>query len=158
MKNIGFIFEHSFFLTTAFFVDVVYRLATQVFDKYFFQLATQYKMSDADYKNDVDAPCAKKLKISQQNENGVSDNQLELKDFLPEKILNNNTNRKTVCIQGTFKGKSGVALILFEKNAFKEEDLNDKGYFSADTELQTFFQNDIYGNYECFPRPTLNGE
>ncbi|KAL0859801.1 hypothetical protein ABMA27_010145 [Loxostege sticticalis] len=114
-------------------------------------------MSDADYKNDVDAPCAKKLKISQQNENGVSDNQLELKDFLPEKILNNNTNRKTVCIKGTFKGKSGVALILFEKNAFKEEDLNDKGYFSADTELQTFFQNDIYGNYECFPRPTLNG-
>ncbi|XP_063835412.1 m7GpppX diphosphatase isoform X2 [Ostrinia nubilalis] len=114
-------------------------------------------MSDADHQNDVDAPCAKKIKISQLNDNGVSENNLELKEFIPEKILNNNTNRKTVTIQGKFKGKSGVALVLFEKNAFKEEDLNDTGYFSADTELKTFFQNDIYGNYECFPLPALNG-
>lgn len=124
----------------------------------YFHKATQHKMSDADLQNDVDAPRAKKIKISHQNDNGVSDNQLELKDFIPEKILNNNTNRKTVCIQGKFRGKSGVALILLEKNVFKEDELTDKGYFSSDTELETFFQNDIYGNFVCFPRPSLNGE
>lgn len=37
MKNIGFIsYLNIRFLTTAFFVDVGYKLATQVFDKYFF--------------------------------------------------------------------------------------------------------------------------
>jgi m7GpppX diphosphatase len=115
-------------------------------------------MSDADHTNDVDAPCAKKLKISQDNGNGVSENQIELKDFIPEQILNNNSSRKTVSIRGKFKGKSGVALILLEKNAFKEDDLNNSGYFSADTQLKNFFQNDIYGNYECFPKTSLNGQ
>ncbi|CAG9790002.1 unnamed protein product [Diatraea saccharalis] len=115
-------------------------------------------MSDADLSNDVDAPCPKKLKVSQDKENGVNDNQLQLKDFIPEKTLNNNTSRKTVCIQGKFKDKSGVALILLEKNAFKEEHLNNgSGYFTEHTELLTYFQNDIYGNYECFPQSSLNG-
>ncbi|XP_049882294.1 m7GpppX diphosphatase [Pectinophora gossypiella] len=115
-------------------------------------------MSDVDHQNDVlEPPCSKKSKIVEQNENGVSENNLELQDFIPEKILNNNTNRKTVCVQGKFKEKSGVGLILFEKNAFKEEELNNTGYFSEDSELRTFFQNDIYGNYECFPKPSLNG-
>lgn len=115
-------------------------------------------MSDGDLKNDIDAPCAKKLKNSEQNDNSVSENQFKLKDFIPEKILQNNTLRKTICVQGKIRGKTGVALILFEKNAFKEEDLNDTGYFSSDTELETFFHNDIYGNYVCFPRPSINSE
>ncbi|XP_013134406.1 PREDICTED: m7GpppX diphosphatase [Papilio polytes] len=115
-------------------------------------------MSDANSENDVlGPPCLKKIKIVEQNENGVDGIQLELKDFIPVKILNNNTNRKTVCIQGTFKDKTGVALVLLEKNAFKEEDLDAKGYFSEDTKLRTFFQNDIYGNFECFPRSEING-
>ncbi|XP_068624394.1 m7GpppX diphosphatase [Battus philenor] len=115
-------------------------------------------MSDAVSKNDVlEPPSSKKIKIDDQNENGRSSDQLELKDFVPVKILNNNTNRKTVCIQGTYRDKSGVALVILEKNAFKEEELDDKGYFSVDTKLRTFFQNDIYGNFECFPRSDLNG-
>lgn len=87
----------------------------------------------------------------------MSENQLQLKDFILEKILNNNTNRKTVCVVGKFKDKSGVALVILEKNAFKEEDLGNEGYFSVDTEVTTFFENDIYGNYECFPRSAING-
>ncbi|RVE49925.1 hypothetical protein evm_005393 [Chilo suppressalis] len=116
-------------------------------------------MSDADLENDVSAPCRKKIKISQDSENGVSNDQLKLKDFIPEKTLNNNTSKKIVCIQGKFKDKSGVALILFEKNAFKDEDLNKSngGYFTQDTKLVTYFQNDIYGNYECYPPSSLNG-
>ncbi|XP_072933841.1 m7GpppX diphosphatase [Epargyreus clarus] len=115
-------------------------------------------MSDgASQKDEIDPSSAKKIKISPEIKNDVVADELELKDFLPEKIVNNNTNRKTVCIKGTFKGKSGVALVVFEKNAFKEEDLDAKGYFSVDTEVHRFFQNDIYGNYECFPKASING-
>lgn len=115
-------------------------------------------MSDSKNQKSDSEPTSKKIKIDHVNDNGVNDNQLELKDFELEKILNNNTVRKTVCVQGKFKDKSGVALIVLEKNAFTEEVLDNEGYFSVDTELKTFFQNDIYGNYECFPRPALNGE
>ncbi|KAJ2943070.1 hypothetical protein O0L34_g18761 [Tuta absoluta] len=115
-------------------------------------------MSDVACKDDVlDPPCSKKIKIDKENGNGVTEASFELKDFIPEKILNNNTNRKTVCVLGKFKDKSGVGLILLEKNAFKEEELDNSGYFSVDCELRTFFQNDIYGNFECFPKPSLNG-
>lgn len=116
-------------------------------------------MSDGNREaDDSDSPNCKKKKIDNENENGVSENQLELKDFIVENILNNNTNRKTVCLQGRFKNKSGVALVILEKNAFKEEELDESGYFSVDTELRTFFQNDIYGNFECFPRSAINGK
>lgn len=115
-------------------------------------------MSDSKNRKSESEPSSKKVKIDHVNDNGVHDNQLELKDFELEKILNNNSNRKTVCVQGKFKDKSGVALIVLEKNAFTEGDLDNQGYFSADTELKTFFQNDIYGNYECYPRPSLNGK
>lgn len=116
-------------------------------------------MSDGACQNvDSDQICCKKRKISELNENNVNDNQLKLEDFIPEKVLNNNTNRKTVCVQGKFKDKTGVGLIVLEKNAFKEEELDGNGYFSEDSELRTLFQNDIYGNFECFPRSSINGK
>lgn len=118
-----------------------------------------YKMSDADRQSDdIGARNSKKIKIDHENENGVNDNNLELKHFIPEKVLRNNTNTKTVCIQGKFRDKSGVAIIVLEKNAFKEEELNNSGYFSSETVLKTYFQNDIYGNYACFPKSSINGE
>lgn len=117
-------------------------------------------MSDNCQENDVSPPVCKKIKFTNENESTVNEHQVELKDFVVEKILNNNTNRKTVCVVGKFKNKSGVALISFEKNAFKEEELSESedGYFSSETNLRTFFQNDIYGNFECFPRQALNGD
>ncbi|XP_026744058.1 m7GpppX diphosphatase [Trichoplusia ni] len=114
-------------------------------------------MSDSNNQSPDLEPSSKKIKINHENDNTVSENQLELKDFILEKVLNNNTVRKQVCLQGKFRDKSGVALVVLEKNAFKNEDLDSKGYFSVDTELKTFFQNDIYGNYECFPRASING-
>lgn len=115
-------------------------------------------MSDGQTESDVSLePSSKKLKIDQQNDNGVKETRLILSEFIPEKILNNNTNRKTVCLVGKFKDKDGVALVLLEKNVFKEEELDESGYFSAKCELRTFFQNDIYGNFECLPSPSLNG-
>nr|XP_026484066.1 m7GpppX diphosphatase [Vanessa tameamea] len=115
-------------------------------------------MSDGNCQSDVnEPPCAKKIKIDEKNDNGVAEPVLELKEFIPSKILNNNTNRKTVCVQGNFKDKSGVALVILEKNAFKEDELDSKGYFSVESDLKTFFQNDIYGNFECFPKSSING-
>lgn len=107
--------------------------------------------------NDNEPPCAKKIKTDEENGKSVTEQLLHLKDFTLNKVLQNNTNRKTICVLGNFKDKSGEALILLEKNAFKEDELND-GYFSADTDLRTFFQNDIYGNFECFPKASLNGK
>lgn len=116
-------------------------------------------MSDGACQNyDSELPGCKKRKITEQNEEDVNDNQLKLKDFIPEKVLNSNTNRKSVCVQGKFKDKIGVGLIILEKNAFKEAELDGKGYFSEDSELHTYFQNDIYSNIECFPRPDINGK
>lgn len=116
-------------------------------------------MSDGACQNvDSDQTCFKKRKITEQNENNVNDIKFNLKDFIPEKILNNNTNRKTVCVQGKFNDKVGVGLIILEKKAFKEEELDESGYFSEDSRLCTSFQNDIYGNFECFPRPSINGK
>ncbi|CAG9572641.1 unnamed protein product [Danaus chrysippus] len=115
-------------------------------------------MSDGKCQSEcIEPPCAKKIKKDEQNDNSVTETDLKLKDFIPSKILNNNTNRKTVCVLGNFRNKSGVALIILEKNAFKEDHLDSKGYFSEDCELATFFQNDIYGNFECFPKPEING-
>ncbi|XP_037293316.1 m7GpppX diphosphatase-like [Manduca sexta] len=114
-------------------------------------------MSDSCQKDEYSPPSCKKAKIDNENVNDVSENKLQLKDFVIEKILSNNTNRKTVSVTGKFKDKSGVGLIIFEKNAFKEEDLSEEGYFCSETELRTFFQNDIYGNYECFRAPLISG-
>ncbi|XP_059045851.1 m7GpppX diphosphatase [Achroia grisella] len=115
-------------------------------------------MSDADRQSDdVAPPSCKKIKINHQTDNGVNDNKINLKDFIPEKILRNNSNTKLVCVQGKFVDKSGVALAILEKTVFREEELNDTGYFSPETVLETYFQNDIYGNYVCFPKSSLNG-
>ncbi|CAK1549115.1 unnamed protein product [Leptosia nina] len=113
-------------------------------------------MSDGNCQNDLEAPCAKKVKIDDKNGHGLSENQIELKDFTPTKILNNNSSKKIVSVLGNFKDKSGVAIVILEKNAFKEDDLSSRGYFSEETKLRTFFQNDIYGNFECFPISSVN--
>lgn len=93
--------------------------------------------------------------------------QYELSDFEATKVLNNNSNRKTVCILGRFKNMADDALLLLEKKAFANSQLQSKadanscgdadlGYFSPQTKLRKEFQNDIYGNYECFPMPEIN--
>ncbi|XP_041985664.1 m7GpppX diphosphatase [Aricia agestis] len=114
-------------------------------------------MSDAKCQSDDIEPSAKKIKKDEQNGNPVTELHVHLKDFIPTKIINNNTNGKTVCVLGSFKDKSGVAVVLLEKKAFSGDQLNDSGYFSDATELRTLFQNDIYGNFECYPKPEING-
>lgn len=72
------------------------------------------------------------------------------------------------------------AIVVLEKTAFTDDDVNtchhkktsdndddvdddntvDNGlqrrYFSVDTDIKQEFINDIYGNFLCYPRPTIN--
>lgn len=80
-----------------------------------------------------------------------------LSAFKVDKILSNNTNRKTVCLQGTFEALEGVGVIVLEKTAFEEDNLKDGDYFANSSSLKKQFHNDIYGNYEYFPQVELNG-
>lgn len=97
----------------------------------------------------------------------------DLSKFKTEKILLNNSTRKSACVVGRFDNDddddnaNDRALIILEKTAFTSSDLNiasnddddvirNSSYFSCATKLKTDFVNDIYGNFQCFPKPELN--
>lgn len=83
----------------------------------------------------------------------------DFSDFKVQKVLSNNTQRKTICLQGSFKSLDGTGIVLLEKTAFEEGNLTseDSEYFSGESTLKKHFHNDIYGNYDCFPKVELNG-
>ncbi|KAI4469781.1 histidine triad hit protein member [Holotrichia oblita] len=87
----------------------------------------------------------------------VHSNIEDLSSFKLEKILNNNTRSKIVCLQGTFSDADGAGLVILEKSAFEEENLKcNSEYFSTSSHLKKVFHNDIYGNYEYYPVSQLN--
>ncbi|XP_068153730.1 m7GpppX diphosphatase [Drosophila tropicalis] len=91
----------------------------------------------------------------------------ELKKFQLKRILNNNTVRKSIALLGTFPDLSpdNSAIVVFEKNAYRESDVAtdesealDKeapSYFSGDLNVATQFVNNIYGSYQVVPRQEL---
>ncbi|CAH0547523.1 unnamed protein product [Brassicogethes aeneus] len=102
---------------------------------------------------------AKKRKLDESNEKpSVHEKLNDLTDFKLEKIINNNTVRKSVCLKGTFESQEGDVLILLEKTAFAEDSLlNNSEYFTEKCPLEKVFHNDIYGDYKYFPKVELNG-
>lgn len=87
----------------------------------------------------------------------IHDNIKDLSSFRIDKILNNNSNRKTVCLQGFFDGSEETALVILEKPAFEEQCLlQDSDFFSKKSVLKKVFHNDIYGNFDFFPNIELN--
>lgn len=106
----------------------------------------------------------------------------DLSTFRLDRILNNNTKSKTICVLGKFPNGDLInpAIVVFEKTAFtasdvhtiNDDDNDDNGlndddddnkdgdikrtFFSSDTQLKIEFLNDIYGNFECFPKPEIN--
>ncbi|XP_018324631.1 m7GpppX diphosphatase [Agrilus planipennis] len=100
----------------------------------------------------------KKQKLDDDHEvNNIHQKLKNLSDFKVDKILHNNTSRKTVCVQGSFKELDGPAIVLLEKTAFQEEHVtNESGLFSEKGVLAKTFDNDIYGNYDFFPAIELN--
>lgn len=106
-----------------------------------------------------DKPATKKIKLDQEDLNSnLHDEIKDLSTFKLDKILNNNTQRKTVCLQGYFGNAKEIGLVILEKGAFEEKDIKkeEEGYFTANTKLKKLFHNDVYGNYESFPLTELN--
>lgn len=90
-------------------------------------------------------------------------NQDHIKDFSNFKltrILSNNTRSKVCFLQGTFNNNENPAIVILEKKPFSEESLEDQnnGYLTNNCSLTKSFINDIYGNYECFPKTDINGK
>ncbi|XP_017465904.1 PREDICTED: m7GpppX diphosphatase [Rhagoletis zephyria] len=92
----------------------------------------------------------------------------ELSKFKLTRILQNNTMRKTIALLGSFPDVStvDVAVVLLEKQAFKERDVqtaSEEGatetpsIFSAALQVHTEFINNIYGSFRCIPSTELNG-
>ncbi|CAH1099186.1 unnamed protein product [Psylliodes chrysocephalus] len=115
-------------------------------------------MASVDSLNEC--PVSKKIKLDTKDVNlvkSIHDDLSSLSGFNVKGILTNNTNRKTVCLRGTFDSKEGEAVVILEKTAFAEEDLKaNKDYFTEQNNLQKIFQNDIYGDYKYFPSKQLS--
>jgi hypothetical protein len=113
----------------------------------------------ADISDEIEGPATKKIKV-QSNLQGHGENlHAVLKDFSEfqqKRILSDNGQRKTICIEGSFNNREGRAIVLLEKKPFNEEIL--KNTLNSNCVLQKEFSNDIYGFYECFPDVKCNGE
>lgn len=86
----------------------------------------------------------------------------DLSKFQPDRLLSNNTDRKTVCVLGKFTEKSedDQAIIILEKSAFTEEQVlsadTQKNFFQFVATLNKEFVNDIYGNFTLLAKPEVN--
>lgn len=82
-----------------------------------------------------------------------------LANFHVDRLLSNNTNRKTVSVLGWFKDSpEEKAIVVLEKKAFTETSLLEDGYFRKVVRVDEQFINDIYGNYELVPDVDLNSK
>lgn len=114
--------------------------------------------SDATLNSSVNKK--QKLDTDSKSCDSIHDSITDLSSFKLKDVLQNNTNRKTVCLRGTFDFQEGEAVVILEKTAFSEENLlNTKvNYFTENNELEKVFQNDIYGDYRYFLNSKLNGK
>lgn len=80
-----------------------------------------------------------------------------LANYRVDRILSNNTNRKTVVLLGHFtESAEEQAIVVLEKKSFTEEELLDGRYIEKVVRIDEQFVNDIYGNYELVPGEDLN--
>ncbi|XP_058806145.1 m7GpppX diphosphatase-like [Phymastichus coffea] len=91
-------------------------------------------------------------------ETSVHDAVLNLSSFQMTRVLNVNSNRKQIFVEGRFKGHEAPAVVILEKKVFPEDEIFLKrGFFNEGTIIRKLYNNDIYGNYECFPTREHNG-
>lgn len=83
-----------------------------------------------------------------------------LANFKVDRLLSNNTNRKTVSLLGHFSDEKPEekAIVVLEKKAFSDADFAENRYFKESVGLEEQFVNDIYGNYELLANQQLNSE
>jgi hypothetical protein len=86
-----------------------------------------------------------------------SDEITSLQNFKLCKVLNENAKHKFLFVHGKFEGSDDDAVVLLEKTAFPTDAKNMDLLWSKTT-LNETLKNDIYGTYDAFPPPMLNGE
>lgn len=114
---------------------------------------TEQKIHDANETK----PLTKKPKLdedAESKENG--DDLVDLSAFRTDRILSCDSRNKTLVALGSFADPSQRALVILEKKPF-DADGFDK-LCSEDTTFKKVFRNDVYGNYDCFLTPCLNGK
>ncbi|XP_044758204.1 m7GpppX diphosphatase [Coccinella septempunctata] len=79
-----------------------------------------------------------------------------LATFKFEKVLSNNTLRKSICLKGNFADVEGDAIVILSQATFGEKLFKETSYFSEGNTKITF-ENDSYGNFTFFPKPEFNG-
>lgn len=90
-------------------------------------------------------------------------NQLKLNQFKLDRILFNDSAKKTIGLLGKFVNVSDddQGIVILEKLAFAEEYFTsevEEDSFLKNANLEEIFRNDIYGNYYCFPKSELNSK
>lgn len=98
----------------------------------------------------------KKCKIeSEDNAMGIHKSLKDLSKFRLKRVLSNHAGKKLLCMEGTFSGYDGAAVLLMEKKPFVEDNLREN-FFNEGSTLSKEFENDLYGNYSCFPPVEYN--
>ncbi|XP_003693320.1 m7GpppX diphosphatase [Apis florea] len=119
-------------------------------------------MAEISSNNSADeCPPTKKVKIqienTSKNVNSIHETEFCSSIFNIKRILQNNCMRKQICIEGVFKGFEDSAVIILEKQNFSDDEQSITELFNKDTVFHKLYNNDIYGNYECFPLKKFNG-
>lgn len=114
---------------------------------------------------DTEESSVKKSKVEQAEdvsvkkpEKSVHTGALNFSNFQMTRVLNVNSMRKQIFVEGNFKGFESPAIVILEKKVFPEDEIFLKrGFFNEGTIVRKSFVNDVYGNYECFPTREHNG-
>ncbi|XP_076057891.1 decapping enzyme, scavenger [Oratosquilla oratoria] len=69
-------------------------------------------------------------------------------------ILDSNEERKSIAVEGRFRDQEGRAVVLMQKQGFRNDQLAE--VFSPAAQLKPIFQNDIYSNQTALLPPHLN--
>lgn len=75
-------------------------------------------------------------------------------NFSVTRVLNENSEKKTIFVEGRFANDPSPAVVVMEKMPFTQDLLPQ--LFSSSSQLVKEFKNDIYGKYECLPDPKVN--
>lgn len=108
-------------------------------------------------KEPLECPEEPRYDVPDEKKDSVYENINDLSTFKVGEILNNNTRGKTVCLQGSFHNSTENSLVILEKTAFDVKNLiQESEFFTKDSYLTKVFHNDVYGNFELFPKVELN--
>ena len=103
---------------------------------------------------------SKKPKLDHaEDTNGTTDDTDVIKSFggfQVTKVLNEDSQRKSIFLLGRFGDSKKDAVVMLEKTPFSEDVAKDM--LTKTSILKNVMHNDIYGTYQLFPKQELNGK